>query len=114
MSSRPRRAQPPGGLPWRAVGLVWTVPVVAAAVGAGLVAARARALEEAGRQLALEVARLGELRWSLAALRTSVRETDARVAAFRDRHAVAVTEDDDEAEAAGAGPDDGDGPADGG
>jgi uncharacterized protein involved in exopolysaccharide biosynthesis len=96
------------------VGLVWTVPVVAAAVAAGLVAARARALEEAGRQLALEVARLGELRWSLAALRASVRETDARVAAFRDRHAVAVAEDDDEAEAAGAGPDDGDGPADGG
>jgi uncharacterized protein involved in exopolysaccharide biosynthesis len=85
------------------VGLVWTIPVVAAAIAAGVVAARARALEDAGRQLAREVARLSELRWSLAALRASVRETDARVAAFRERHAVPPDGDGD-----------GDGRADGG
>lgn len=68
--------------------LLWCVPVVAAAVAAGLVAAHARPLEDAGRELAASVARLGELRWRLARLRVSGRETEARVAAFRDRHPV--------------------------
>jgi hypothetical protein len=68
------------------VSLVWCVPVVAAAVAAGLVAAHARPLEDAGRELQASVARLGELRWRFAQLRVSARETDARVAAFRERH----------------------------
>lgn len=66
--------------------LLWCIPVVAAAVAAGLVAAHARPLEDAGRELAESVARLGELRWRLAQLRVSARETDARVATFRGRH----------------------------
>lgn len=66
--------------------LVWCVPVVVAAVAAGLVAGHARPLEDAGRELAESVARLGELRWRLAQLRVSARETDVRVATFRERH----------------------------
>ena len=69
--------------------LVWCVPVVAAAVAGALLALSARSLEDAGRGLAQEVARLGELRWQFAALRSSARETDRRVAAFRERHPVA-------------------------
>jgi hypothetical protein len=65
------------------------VPVVAVAVGFGLLALSARALEDAGRELSHEVARLGELRWSLASLRSSARDTDRRVEAFRARHATA-------------------------
>ena len=66
--------------------LVWCVPVVAAAAACGLLALSARSLEDAGRELSHEVTRLGELRWQFAALRSSARETDRRVAAFRERH----------------------------
>lgn len=70
-----------------AVSLVWSVPVVAAAVAAGLVLARVRAMEEAAFGLWLEVARLSDLRRPLAGLREATRETDALAAAFRARHA---------------------------
>jgi hypothetical protein len=75
-----------------AVSIVWAVPVVAAAVAAGLVAAHARRLEDAGTALAREVGRLSELRAGLAALRSAAQETDARVATFRARHAVTPVE----------------------
>ena len=74
--------------------LLWCVPVVAAAVAAGLVAGFARPLEDAGRELADAVARLTELRWRFAQLRVTGRETDARVAAFRERHAPGPGPDD--------------------
>ncbi len=66
----------------RPVSLLWCVPVVAAAVAAGLVAGFARPLEDAGRELADAVARLTELRWRFAQLRVTGRETDARVSAL--------------------------------
>jgi hypothetical protein len=69
------------------VSLVWSVPVVAAAVAAGLVLSRVRALEDAVFGLWREVARLSELRRPLAGLRQATRETDALAAAFRARHA---------------------------
>jgi hypothetical protein len=72
------------------VSLVWSVPVVAAAVAAGMVLASTRPLAIAAGQLAREVARLGELRAGLAALRDAARDTDGRVAAFRSRHAAAA------------------------
>ena len=61
--------------------------MVAAAVAAGLVLARVRAMEEAAFGLWLEVARLSDLRRPLAGLREATRETDALAAAFRARHA---------------------------
>ncbi|HZA75611.1 MAG TPA: hypothetical protein VE623_04390 [Acidimicrobiales bacterium] len=67
--------------------LLWTVPVVAAAVATGLVAARARALEDATVDLAHEVRRLRELRPRLAAVRSALCETENRTADFRRRHA---------------------------
>ncbi|HLM64381.1 MAG TPA: hypothetical protein VK306_08800 [Acidimicrobiales bacterium] len=76
--------------------IVWAVPVIAAAVAAGLVAAHARRLEDAATALTREVGRLSELRWSLAALRSAAQETDARVAGFRARHAVSPVEDADD------------------
>jgi hypothetical protein len=48
------------------VSLLWTVPVVAAALAAGLVAARARALEDATVDLAVEIRLLRDLRPRLA------------------------------------------------
>jgi hypothetical protein len=75
-----------------AVSLVWTIPVVAAAVAAGLVLARVRAMEEAAFGLWLEVARLSDLRRPLAGLREATRETDALAAAFRARHAPEAPE----------------------
>ena len=71
----------------RAVSLVWCVPVVAAAMAAGLVLARVRALEGAAFGLWREVARLSEVRRPLAGLREATRETDALAEAFRARHA---------------------------
>jgi len=67
--------------------LLWTVPVVAAAVATGLVAARARALEDATVALAHEARRLRELRPRLAAVRSALRETEDRAADFHRRHA---------------------------
>jgi hypothetical protein len=58
------------------VSLVWSVPVVAAALAAGLVLARVRALEEAAFELWREVARLSELRRPLSGLREATRETE--------------------------------------
>lgn len=73
--------------------LLWCIPVMAAAIAAGLVAAHARPMEDAGRELAESVARLGELRWRLAQLRVTARETDARVATFRRRHRADTPDD---------------------
>lgn len=61
--------------------------MVAAAVAAGLVLARARPLEEASLELRREVALLGQVRRPLARLRAATDETEAIVAAFRSRHA---------------------------
>jgi hypothetical protein len=66
--------------------LVWSVPVVAAAVGAALVLSRVRALEEAAFALRREVALLASLRRPLRRLREATDETDVVVAAFRARH----------------------------
>jgi hypothetical protein len=89
------------------VSLVWSVPVVAAAVAAGLVLARVRAMEEAAFGLWLEVARLSELRRPLAGLREATHETDALAEAFKARHAPEPddgaddTDDSDDPETAG-------------
>ena len=61
--------------------------MVAAAVAAGLVLARARSLEEAGLELRREVALLGQVRRPLARLRAASEETEAVIEAFRARHA---------------------------
>jgi hypothetical protein len=71
------------------VSLVWSIPVIAAAVAAGLVLARVRALEEASLELRREVALLGQIRRPLAGLRAASDETEVIVAAFRARHASA-------------------------
>ncbi|HEY8526134.1 MAG TPA: hypothetical protein VIL48_14280 [Acidimicrobiales bacterium] len=69
--------------------LVWCVPVVAAAVAAGLVLARVRALEEAAFGLRAEVALLATtLRRPLRRLREGAVEIDATVAEFRARHTL--------------------------
>ena len=77
--------------------LWWTVPVVAAAVATGLVAAQARALEDATRELAREVGRLRALRPPLAAVRSALAGTEARAADFRRRHPLGSDDDIDEA-----------------
>jgi hypothetical protein len=74
------------------VSLLWAVPVVAAATATLVVLARARAVDEAARDLASEVAALSDLREPLAGVRRSTAETEARVAAFRAAHPPA---DDD-------------------
>lgn len=61
--------------------------MVAAAVAAGLVLARVRAIEEASLALRREVALLAQIRRPLARLRAATDETEAVVAAFRARHA---------------------------
>jgi hypothetical protein len=68
------------------VNLLWAVPVAAAAVACGLAAARARALEDAARDLAREVRGLAAVRAPLRGLRRSTAETEALVAEFRDAH----------------------------
>jgi hypothetical protein len=65
------------------VTIVWSIPVMAAAVAAGLVLARVRAIEEAALGLRREVALLTQLRRPLARVRAAFRETGAAVAAFR-------------------------------
>jgi hypothetical protein len=71
------------------VNLLWTVPVVAAALTTGLVAARARALEDATVDLAVEIRRLRELRPRLAGVRAALRDTRERAAELRQRHPLA-------------------------
>jgi hypothetical protein len=68
------------------VNLLWTVPVVAAALATGFVAARARALEDATVDLAVEIRRLRELRPRLARVRVTLRVTRERAAELRRRH----------------------------
>ncbi len=70
--------------------LLWTVPVVAAAVGTGLVAARARALEDATVDLAIELRRLGELRHRLTGVTAGLRGTRERAAELSRRHPVSA------------------------
>ena len=70
--------------------LLWTVPVVAAAVGTGLVAARARALEDATVDLAIELRRLGELRHRLTGATAGLRETREQAAELSRRHPVSA------------------------
>jgi uncharacterized protein involved in exopolysaccharide biosynthesis len=79
------------------VSLLWTVPVVAAAVATGLVAARARALEDSTRALGREVGRLRMLRPRLAGVRRALAGTEARVAEFRRRHPLGPDDDAGEA-----------------
>jgi hypothetical protein len=75
------------------VNLLWTVPVVAAAVAIGLVAARARALEEATLDLAVEIRRLRELQPRLAGVLAGLRETRERASELGRRHALAPEDD---------------------
>lgn len=70
--------------------LLWTVPVMAAAVGTGLVAARARALEDATVDLAIELRRLGELRHRLTGVTAGLRETREQAAELSRRHPVSA------------------------
>jgi len=72
------------------VSLLWTVPVVAAAIGTGLVAARARALEDAAVGLAIEVRRLGELRRPLTSVTAGLRQTRERAEELSRRHPVSA------------------------
>ncbi|MGH9192933.1 MAG: hypothetical protein ACRDZ0_10750 [Acidimicrobiales bacterium] len=73
--------------------LLWSVPVVAAALATGLVAARARALEDATVDLATEIRWLRELQAPLAAVRTGLQETRARAAELTRRHPLAPLDD---------------------
>lgn len=66
--------------------LLWAVPVVAAAVGTLLVAARARTLEDEVVGLVADVRDLRAVREPLRSIRVLMTETDALVAAFRERH----------------------------
>jgi hypothetical protein len=75
------------------VNLLWTVPVVAAAIGTGLVAARARALEDASVDLAIEIRRLRELRPGLTGVRAGLRDTRERAAELSGRHPLAPEDD---------------------
>jgi hypothetical protein len=68
------------------VTLLWSVPVVAAAVATLLVVARARAIEDEVAGLVDDVAQLAEIRRPLDAIRATAAETDEVVAAFRERH----------------------------
>lgn len=72
--------------------LLWAVPVVAAAVGTLLVAARARSLEDEVVGLVADVRDLRVMREPLRTIRELTAETDALVEDFRDRH---VFDDDD-------------------
>jgi hypothetical protein len=75
------------------VNLLWTVPVVAAAIATGLVAAMARALEDATVGLAIEIHRLREIRPGLAGVRAALRETRERAAELSRRHPLAPEDD---------------------
>jgi uncharacterized protein involved in exopolysaccharide biosynthesis len=75
------------------VNLVWTVPVVAAAIATALAAARARSLEDATIDLAHEVRRLREVKPSLTAVRSALQGTRQRGADFRRRHPLAPDRD---------------------
>jgi hypothetical protein len=57
------------------VSVLWAVPVVAVALGAGLVLARARTIEQASLELLGAVRRTGELRRPLVDLRTELRRS---------------------------------------
>jgi hypothetical protein len=72
------------------VSLLWTVPVLSAAVATGLVATRTRALEDATVDLALEVRRLRELQPRLEGVRAGLRETRVRAAWLSRRHPLVV------------------------
>ncbi len=73
--------------------LLWTVPVVAAALATGLVAARARALEDATVDLAIEIRRLRELRSHLAGVCAALRDTRERASELSRRHPLAPEDD---------------------
>jgi hypothetical protein len=75
------------------VSLLWTVPVVAAALATGLVAARARELEDATVDLAIEIRRLRELRPQFAGMRAGLRDTAVRAAELSRRHPLAPVDD---------------------
>lgn len=55
--------------------LLWAVPVVCAAVAMALVAARARAIEDASRDLVVAVRRTSEIRMPLAGLQRELRRS---------------------------------------
>jgi hypothetical protein len=75
------------------VNLLWTVPVVAAALATGLVAAHARALEDATVDLAIEIRRLRELRYRLAGVCAALRDTRERASDLSRRHPLAPEDD---------------------
>jgi len=69
------------------VTLLWAMPALAAVAAVVVVAARARALEQAAADLAGEVRRLRRLRGPLAGIRRATADTDALVEDFRAAHA---------------------------
>jgi hypothetical protein len=73
------------------VSLLWIVPVLAAAVATGLVAARARALEDATVELARELRSLRELGPRVQA---GLRDTQELAADLRRHHPLAPSDDD--------------------
>ena len=74
--------------------LLWIVPVLAAAVATGLVAARARALEDATVELARELRSLRELGPRLTAVQAGLRDTQELAADLRRHHPLAPSDDD--------------------
>jgi hypothetical protein len=68
------------------VSVLWAVPVVCAAVAIAIVAARARAVEDAAAELASEVRRLPEVRRPLAGVRRSLGGTSDLATDFARRH----------------------------
>jgi hypothetical protein len=75
------------------VNLLWTVPVLAAALATGLVAARARVLEDATVDLAIEIRRLRELRPRLDDVRAALQDTREAAVELSRRHPLAPRAD---------------------
>jgi hypothetical protein len=75
------------------VNLLWTVPVLAAALATGLVAARARVLEDATVDLAIEIRRLRELRPRLNDVRAALQDTREGAVELSRRHPLAPRAD---------------------
>jgi hypothetical protein len=68
------------------VALIWSVPVLAAAVATLVVVAWSRSLEDEATALAHDVARLAEVRKPLSAVRSTVEDTGDLVRRFGAAH----------------------------
>lgn len=68
--------------------LIWSVPVLAAAVATLVVVAWSRSLEDEATALVRDVARLAEVRGPLSAVRATVDDTDDLVRQFAAAHRI--------------------------